>query len=88
MKKGRRVDVEQRPRAESDIVVAAASVLARGKFLQKLQELAEEFKIELPKGASAQVVEAGKKFVAERGMQQLPKVAKVHFKTTQKIIEV
>lgn len=88
MKKGRKVDLEQRPKAESDIVVAAASVIARGKFLQRMQELSEEFKMQLPKGASQKVIEIGRKFVAERGIQQLPKVAKIHFKTTQKILEV
>ncbi len=88
MKKGRKVDLEQRPKAESDIVVAAASVVARGKFLQRMQELSEEFKIELPKGASKKVIEVGKEFVTERGIQQLPKVAKLHFKTTQKVLEM
>ena len=88
MKKGRKVDLEQRPKAESDIVVAAASVIARGKFLQRLQELSDEFKVELPKGASKKVIDAGKEFVAKRGIQQLPKVAKLHFKTTQKVVEL
>ncbi len=88
MKKGRKVDLEQRPKAESDIVVAAASVIARGKFLQRMQELSEEFKIELPKGASKKVIEVGKEFITERGIQQLPKVAKLHFKTTQKVLEM
>ena len=88
MKKGRKVDLEQRPKAESDIVVAAASVVARGKFLQRMQELSEEFKIELPKGASKKVIEVGKEFVTKRGIQQLPKVAKLHFKTTQKVLEM
>jgi ribonuclease HIII len=88
MKKGRKVELDQRVRGESDIVVAAASVIARGKFLQRLQELSEEFKIELPKGASKKVVEVGTEFVTQRGIQQLPKVAKLHFKTTQKIMGV
>jgi len=88
MKKGRKVDLEQRPKAESDPVVAAASVIARGKFLQRMQELSDEFKMELPKGASQKVIDVGRKFVTERGIQQLPKVAKIHFKTTQKILEV
>ncbi len=88
MKKGRKVDLEQKPKAETDIVVAAASVIARGKFLQRLHELSEEFKIELPKGASPKVIDIGKEFVTKRGIQQLPKVAKLHFKTKQKVLEV
>ncbi len=87
MKKGRRVEIEQKPKAESDVVVAGASVIARGKFLQRLKDLSEEFKIELPKGAAKKVIEAGKQFVTDRGIQQLPKVAKLHFKNTQKILE-
>lgn len=88
MKKGRKIELEQRPKAESDPVVAAASVIARGKYLQRLQELSDEYKMTFPKGASEKVIEAGKKFVSDKGIQQLPKVAKVHFKTTQKILEV
>ncbi len=88
MKKGRRIELEQRHRAEADIVVAAASVVARGKFLARLQRLSEQFKIELPKGASDKVVETGRRFIEARGIQQLPKVAKLHFSTTQKILEM
>ena len=87
MKKGRRVEIEQKPKAESDVVVAGASVIARGKFLQRLKDLSEEFKIELPKGAAKKVIEVGKQFVTDRGIQQLPQVAKLHFKNTQKSLE-
>ncbi len=88
MKKGRRVEVEQKVRAEEDIVVAAASVIARGKFLSRLERLGQEYGVELPTGASAKVLEAGRKFIEKRGIQQLTKVGKLHFKTTQKILEV
>jgi ribonuclease HIII len=86
MKKGRSVEVEQMHGAESDLVVAAASVVARAKFLTRLKKLSETFNIELPKGASAKVVEQGRRFIEARGIQQLTKVAKLHFKTTQKIL--
>lgn len=88
MKKGRRIELEQRHHAEQDIVVAAASVVARGKFLARLQRLSEQFKIDLPKGASQKVIETGGRFIEERGIQQLTKVAKLHFATTQKILEM
>lgn len=88
MKKGRRVELEQMPQAERDIAVAAASVVARGKFLARLQRLSEQFKTELPKGASARVIEAGRRFIETKGIQQLTKVAKLHFATTQKILEI
>ena len=86
MKKGRTVELEQIHGAESDVVVAAASVIARAKFLTRLKKLSEMFNMELPKGASAKVVELGRRFTEQRGIQQLTKVAKLHFKTTQKIL--
>lgn len=88
MKKGRRIEIEQRPRAEQDIVVAAASVVARGKFLSRLQRLSELHGVELPKGASQKVIEVGRQFIEKRGIQQLARVAKLHFGTTQKILDI
>jgi ribonuclease HIII len=88
MKKGSRIELEQRPRAEQDIVVAAASVVARGKFLARLQRLSEQYKVDLPKGASHSAVETGKRFIGTKGIQRLAKVAKLHFSTTQKILEL
>ena len=86
MKKGRSIEVEQMHGAEADVVVAAASIVARAKFLVRLKKLSERFKIELPKGASQAVIEQGHRFIEERGIQQLTKVAKLHFKTTQRIL--
>jgi len=86
MKKGRTVEIDQTHGAERDVVVAAASVVARAKFLTRLKKLSDTFKIELPKGASPKVVEQGRRFIEQRGIQQLTKVAKLHFKTTQKIL--
>lgn len=88
MKKGRKIELRQMPRAERDIVVAAASVVARGKFLARLQRLSEQFKADLPKGASKTVIEVGKRFIETKGIQQLTKIAKLHFTTTQKILEI
>jgi len=88
MKKGRRVELEQRIKAEEDIVVAAASVIARGRFLSRLEGLRQEYGMEFPAGASSKVLEIGRKFIEKRGIQQLTKVGKLHFKTTQKILGV
>ncbi len=84
--RGKSVILESMVRAESDIAVAAASVLARAEFLRRLKRLGEEFAIDLPKGASAQVVEAAKRFVSKHGADALGKVAKLHFKTTQNVL--
>lgn len=86
MAKGASVRLLQEPRAEKYIAVAAASILARDRFLSKLKALGEELGIELPKGASAAVVETAKKVVAAKGPAALANVAKLHFKTTEKVL--
>lgn len=84
--KGQQVRLESRVRAEADIAVAAASILARAEFLRRLKRLGEEFGMDLPKGAGPPVIEAARRFVAKHGEISLPKVAKVHFKTTQTVL--
>lgn len=82
-KKNLHVNLSQRHRGEEDIVVAAASILARAAFVQGIEKLSEEFNLLLPKGASPQVIRAGKKFVEVHGQGLLHQVAKLHFKTIQ-----
>jgi ribonuclease HIII len=76
------IELTQRHRAEEDIVVAAASILARETFLRGLEELSEKYGIRLPKGASSATINAGKEFVRKFGFEMLGNVAKLHFKTT------
>lgn len=85
MERGRKISLEQRPRAEENIAVAAASVLARFEFISKIEEMEEHYKMEFPKGASSMVVDAGINFVRDYGIDELQKVAKLHFKTTSDI---
>lgn len=85
-KKNLKVQLEQKVRAESDVVVAAASILARGAFVNAMDRLSEQYEMEIPKGASAKVLEAGKKLVAKYGKEILLKVSKAHFKTTDAIV--
>ena len=85
MEKGRSVQVIQKPRAEVEIAVAAASIVARAEFLHRLQGLSREYGMTLPKGASA-VISAGKEFVRQHGPDALGQVAKLHFRTTEKIL--
>lgn len=86
MEKGRKMKLVQKVRAESDIAVAAASILARETFLKKLRDLAVSSGCPLPKGASNLVDDAGRAIVESKGADFLKNVAKMHFKTTQKII--
>jgi ribonuclease HIII len=83
--KGRQAQFVSRVRAESDIAVAAASILARAEFLRKLEWLGKEFEIKLPKGAT-NVIGTGKQFVAKHGPDKLKCVAKMHFKTSQQVL--
>lgn len=88
LKKGKNINLIQKTKAEDDLAVAAASILARAHFLYKLKDLSEEFGVELPKGASPLVEEAGLKLVKKYGPEILEKVAKTHFKTTGKILKL
>lgn len=83
--KGLDIELRSQVRAESDVAVAAASILARAEFLRRLKLLSEEFGMELPKGAGSNVLVAGRNFVAKHGAEQLVAVSKTHFKTTQQI---
>lgn len=84
--KGRQVELISMVRAEEDLAVAAASILARAEFLLKLKALEEEFNARLPKGATQLVIDAGKSFVREHGPMELDKVAKMHFRTAQTVL--
>lgn len=84
--KGRRLKLIQMPKAEENIAVAAASIIARARFLEKLNKLSSEYKITLPKGVSISVVNSAKKIVSEHGKDCLRKVAKLHFKTTKQVL--
>lgn len=82
---GRQVELRSMVRAESDIAVAAASILARAEFLRRLAQLSEKFEVQLPKGAT-NVIGPAKTFVGQHGKEQLGQVAKLHFKTTGQVL--
>lgn len=86
LRKGRLIRLEQRHRAEEDVAVAAASILARAEFVRRLEKLSAEAGLTLPKGASNLVDAAARRLVKDRGAAALPAFAKVHFKTTAKIL--
>lgn len=81
MSLGREIELVQRHRAEADLAVAAASILARDEFVSRLARLEKEFGVKLPKGASAAVDAAAREFIARHGADKLPVVAKMHFRT-------
>jgi ribonuclease HIII len=88
MKKGRDIQLIQRPKAEEDMAVAAASILARAEFLRRLYFLSQDFAIELPKGSSPKSEEVGCDLVEKHGAEVLDRVAKKHFKLTPRILQL
>ena len=82
MSLGRGIELIQKHKAEADLAVAAASILARNEFVTRLAAMGKRYEMEFPKGASAAVDAAAKEFVAKYGADNLPKVAKMHFRTS------
>src|SRR5216110_3689380 len=85
LRHGRNIVLEQRPRAESDIAVAAASIIAREGFINWLERKGKELGVRLERGVSAGVKESAKKLVEMNGPDALRTVAKVHFRTAHEI---
>ena len=83
--KGRTIRLIQMHKAEQNIAVAAASILARARFVEKISMMSEKYAMKFPLGASAMVIQAGKQFVTKYGLPGLPLVAKMHFKTTDEV---
>lgn len=76
------IRLDQRTKGESDIAVAAASILARERFIDWMDKTSAAGGLALPLGASAAVIEAAREIVSRHGAEALAKVAKLHFKTT------
>jgi ribonuclease HIII len=88
LEKGRRIELRQQTKAESDPAVAAASILAREKLIDWFEEAAlrEGEKQPFPRGASAQVKSRAIELVRQHGPDILPRVAKTHFKTAGEVL--
>ena len=79
------VPLKQFHHAESDVAVAAASIIARYFFLLEFQKMKETYNVKFPLGAT-HVIKFGKSFYKKHGMEGLRDVAKVSFRTTEKIV--
>jgi ribonuclease HIII len=82
---GRKIDIQQRTKAESDVAVAAASILAREAFINWLERRGKALGMKLGRGVSTDVKEAAAKLVEAKGPDILREVAKVHFRTAHEI---
>ena len=86
MKNGRTIRLEQMCKAESDIAVAAASVLARATFVEKMQTMEETYGLKFQKGCSGLVKNVASEFISKYGKERLKEVCKAHFKTYNEVI--
>ena len=85
MERGRQIKLDQMVRAESDVAVAAASILARDGFLAGMKKLSGIAGRELPKGAGPQVKLFAGELLAANSPELFRKIAKLHFKTWAEI---
>jgi ribonuclease HIII len=88
LKHGRSINLIQKTKAESDIAVAAASILARDEFVKRLAQFSKIYNIDLPKGASEKTIKQANLFAEKYGIAMLGSIAKLHFKTTRLIKSV
>ena len=95
--RGRKIMVDQHHKAESDIAVAAASVVARELFLRDLIKALPEYGLEaateenpvgaIPKGSSdPRIRELAESCVKKNGPVWIMNHCKAHFQTTDKVL--
>ena len=83
MERGSKVTLDEHPKAEADIAVAAASILAREKYVLEMQKLSSSAGLLLPKGAGPKVTETAKEFLKLHPKDELGNYAKTFFKTME-----
>ncbi len=82
---GRELELLQRHKAEADAAVAAASILAREEFINRLAVLGKGLGFTLPRGASKEVETVAARVFAQNGEAGLAAVAKMHFRTSFRV---
>jgi ribonuclease HIII len=86
MQKGKTIKLDQRPKAEADPAVAAASILARDRFVRKLYAMSEATGLDIPKGASDKVRAIAVELVRQKGPEALRDFCKLHFRTSREVL--
>jgi ribonuclease HIII len=87
LKQAREIQIDQQTKAESDIAVAGASILARERFVRWMEARSKALGIALPKGVSAAVKSAARAVVEKAGRDSLRTIAKMHFRTSAEILD-
>jgi ribonuclease HIII len=83
--KGRQIKLHQVTNAERYTAVAAASILARDAVIKWFEINSRKLEIKIPKGASAEVENSARKVIENFGKDVLPRLVKMHFKTSKRI---
>jgi ribonuclease HIII len=83
--RGRAINLKQVTKAEKFIAVAAASILARESIIKWFNNQSKKYKLEIPKGASADVDNFAKRFLEKYGEEVIRKMVKIHFKTSNRV---
>ena len=82
---GKKIQLDQKTKGESDVAVAAASILARERFIDWMGEASVRLGITLPRGATV-VKPVAKQIIAARGPDFLNRVCKTHFTTWREVM--
>lgn len=85
LKRGQNIHLEQRCKAESDVAVAAASIIARAQFLKSISEISTKYGVEIPKGANDKVISAARIISEKYSKSELINTSKIHFKTYEQV---
>ncbi len=83
--KGRTINLTQVTKAEKFIAVAAASILARDTVVRWFSSQSKKYKQKIPKGSSSEVENIARKILEKYGEEELNRLVKLHFKTSNKI---
>jgi ribonuclease HIII len=79
-------ELRMRTKAESDPVVAAASVVARAEFIRAMHALSKQFGEKLQKGAGPLVKIQADQIMQKFGTRALGDYAKLHFRTAYEVV--
>ena len=79
-------ELRMRTKAESDPVVAAASVIARAEFVRQMHALSKKFGAKLQKGAGPLVKAQALEIIQKFGARALGDFAKLHFRTAYEVV--
>jgi ribonuclease HIII len=79
-------ELKMRTKAESDPVVAAASIVARAEFVREMGQLSRKFGAKLQKGAGPLVKQQANEIIQKFGAPALKEFAKLHFRTAYEVV--